>query len=405
MNNKLFLYTSNGKNYVYETETGLIYLAEQYDFKQYNNQKNGKSLVRKTFDISEDMWKDGKVLQNLWLITTHSCNMNCSYCYEKENDLENKFMSKETAKKSIDYFLKYLNKDTRNIKVNFFGGEPLLNKEVFLFATEYINDKLSKSKYNISYILTTNGTILDDEILDVIVKNNMHIKISIDGNKETHNGNRKFKNNKGTFDVIAGNIKKILKVHNNVVGRITLNKRYINSFKDDVLFLWKLGLPSIYFLPVDTTDESLRLDKQALTVFQKQLIDLIQIMNDKTNNKNKFTLANIIDYESRIENNRLMNECQFYNSFTIMFSPEGDLYNCTRVVGNKQFCAGNLDSKLIWNKFKREFKPMNKCHDCWAKRLCGGGCPVTKMDEVDCLYNKIVIENSLKSYTFIKTSS
>lgn len=363
------------------------------------------SVVRLKSCDDEKMWREGKILNKMWLSIANSCNMRCSYCFENGGSHDYRgIMTKEKAKECIDFFFRYFNKNANTISVNFFGGEPLINKDVFIFATNYINSKIENLKCKPKYIITTNCTIMDDEILDVIIKNNMHVNISIDGRKDIHDSNRKMANGSGTFDIVVRNVGKILKDYDNITARITLTKSGVKTLKEDVQFLWNLGIPYIYISPVDSVGENLSLSLKDLEWVDEQLEELLDEMIQNALIGSKKVISNIEGYYENIDERIILKECKYYNPFTVMFSPDGDIYKCNRMLGNKEYKVGEVCEGIKWDLFKRSFKPESKCLDCWAKRLCGGGCTVLGNTEEQCTYKKIVLDKSLKFYSFVQSN-
>lgn len=445
--NKFFPFECKNDSFIYDCETGIVsqstetinriiekinlgYDRERIikllnDNKKYNNnllelesnfnsiekyvEKNDipiearKNLVRTNKNVFKEDWYEGKVLNKMWLSVTHNCNMNCSYCFAGGGTYGSKgTMTKETAKKCIDFFFKYVKKNSKTIYINFFGGEPLLNKEVFIYATNYINKRAEEKGFKTRYTVTTNGTIMDEEILKTISKNNMNINISIDGGRETHDRNRKLANGKETFNLIENNVNRILKDYKNIIARVTLTKPGIKNFKSDILYLWNMGFPYIYFDPVVTDIEELALDESSMDTFEIQIQELREIMEQEIlKGKNKF-ISNILEADNLISEKIVKAECMYYNPFTVKFTPEGDIYKCSITFGKKDECAGNVNKGIIWEKYKKTFLPNKKCLDCWAKRICGGGCHLREKTNVYCRYQQIIAENTLKFFVFME---
>jgi uncharacterized protein len=359
-------------------------------------------LIRINKNVDIDQWYGGKVLNKMWLSIAHNCNMNCKYCFAGGGIYEERsLMSKDTAKKCIDYFFKYARKDAPTMSVNFFGGEPLLNKEVLIYSTDYINARSKDLNMKVKYILTTNGTIMDDEILDVIIKNNMTINISIDGDETIHNANRIFVDGRPTFNIVEKNIKILLSKYKNVIARVTLTKPGVISFKSDVLKLWEIGFEHVYIDIVNTPIQELAMDKDSLDIFNKKLKEVYNCMEDNVVEDRPGFISNIVQLEDEICENIVKAECKYYNPFTIKFTPKGDIYKCSMTFGNKEHCVGNIDEGINWESFTKPFKADKQCISCWAKRICGGGCPLKAKDELFCGYKKTMAEFSLKFHCFL----
>lgn len=359
-------------------------------------------IIRINKNVKKDEWYSGKVLSNMWLSIAHNCNMKCKYCFANGGVYEqSSMMTKDIAQKCIDYFFKYVKKDAKTISVNFFGGEPLLNKEVFSYSTNYINENARNLNLKVKYILTTNGTIMDDEILDIIIKNKMTTNISIDGDRTIHNTNRIFADGRPTFDIVEKNIKKILSKYKNVIARVTLTKPGVVSFKSDILKLWELGFEDVYIDIVDTPIKELAIDRASFEVFKQQLEQVYKEMEDNVDRGIPRYFSNIVQLEDEISKKIIKAECKYYNPFTIKFTPQGDIYKCSMTFGNKEHCVGNINDGIVWEKFIKHYKVDNKCTSCWAKRICGGGCPLKPKDELFCNYQKTMAELSLKFHAFL----
>jgi radical SAM additional 4Fe4S-binding domain len=360
------------------------------------------SLIRKKSNISKEDWYEGKVLKTLWLSITHNCNLRCSYCYAAGGTYGNKaLMSIATATKCIDFFFKYLKEDANTVSVNFFGGEPLLNKKTLIFSVGYINELAYKLGKRVNYLITTNGTIIEDDLVKIIVENNICLNISIDGSEDTHNANRIFLNGKGSFALVKKNIQSLVNIHDNIVARLTLTKKGIQFFKEDVLYLWGLGLNCIYIEPVITKDPELEIDKLALDQFEKQLEETIQIMQGEPEGDQKM-LSNIIMIKNRIVNRIIQPVCSYYSTSTIMFTPEGHIYKCNKTIGDQDHCVGSIEQGITWDKLSEKFTPDVKCLNCWARRICGGSCDVVEKSYLTCRFQKILIEKSLKYYAALQ---
>ncbi len=372
--------------------------------KKYYIEEESQNRIRKNKSVEESLWLDGYVLDKMWLSLAHSCNMNCVYCFADEGTYGKKsLMSIETAKSCIDYFFRYANKKAKRYNVSYFGGEPLLNKAVFIFATNYINEKAKERGVDIHYTLTTNGTLLDEEILDTIIKNNIYVNISIDGSKEVHNLNRKFHNGKETFDTIMKNVN-ILKSHNHkdMVARVTITKPAVKTLKEDIQFLWNNGFDDVVIDTVKTDIKELAIDEDAMNLLKEQVNEIMIAMKEEILKGNLKLLRNITDMKNIIEKRIIKAECSYFNPFTVKFTPEGDIYKCEFAFGQNELCAGNVKEGIKWDKFQKNFTADEKCFKCWAKRLCGGVCYMNKDYNLVCEYSKIIIENSLKYYSFSK---
>lgn len=413
-NNKtIYSFTLENKDYIYEGETGVVHPLRLNDYykkidsgrKASENCLQPKCSIRKFTHITEEQWKRGEVVHKLWLSLTETCNMNCKYCFgEYGQKSTNSMMSIEMAKRCIDYFFRYANKNIDCYSVRFFGGEPLLNKDVMKYAINYINERAKSLNKRISYLVTTNGTLLDNEMIRIIIDNNISVNISIDGSKKTHDCNRILKNGEGSFDKVLMCVNKFkAEEYKNVIARVTLSKTGLAAFKQDIEYLWSIGFDQIYVDLAETNKNELSIGLEDMQLLSGQMDEILKIMMMRYINKDFKALRNISDAYAFIEKRLLKEACMYFNPFTIQFTPAGDIYKCCRTINRDDIYSGNINEGIKWSDFYRQYNYDKKCGDCWAKRLCGGGCKSIEHRDVYCEFAKIVYSNSLKFYVFIKT--
>lgn len=197
--NNDFIFTSD---YLIKRKDIYKNLLEQNFFKEYNRCKISNRLNPFVKDIIKNR------LKRLTLQVTYNCNLKCKYCFFSDAYTHSKnrniMMNEKIAKKSIDYYLAHSKKCNR-YEFSFYGGEPLLNFSLIKYCVDYILQKIDGRK--IDFYITTNFTILNDEILEFLVNNNFNIAISLDGPEEIHNEFRKFSNNQGSYSVLVENLK------------------------------------------------------------------------------------------------------------------------------------------------------------------------------------------------------
>ena len=347
-------------------------------------------------------WLRGGLLE-----VSNDCNLRCVYCYGQGGSYgtSRNLMNEDTLVKSLQYCFERF-EPGKQISIVFFGGEPLFNVSIIYKAVAMINEFAISNGNEVNYNITTNGTILNDELIDFFIRNKFRITISIDGGKEIQNTNRPFSTGADSFGVIENNINKLLENKIYPVARITLTKSNINSLVKAVKEIWELGIHSVTFETVSTDDLSLSLSAEDIELFKKQ----IQILSSKTyenilsNRPEKF--KKIMDYVADVKNVKLGQFCSFSSQKAIVIDSKGELYKCHRMLGEKEFCVGNIDKDVNLKKFELDSKYLSTCSSCWAKNLCSRCAQenytytgdVTKPDPVRCELKKIVIEEGIKMY-------
>lgn len=372
------------------------------------------SPVIRCADIPREEWDKGNVLENLVLNISHECNMSCKYCFADHGHFQNKasIMTEKVAKDSIDYWFKHLDKSRKQTNITFFGGEPLLNRKVFLYALEYIENLLKGTGIVPKYAITTNGTLIDDELIQIFIKYRIQPDISIDGGKLIQDKNRPLNSGHSSYEIIAENVKKLRRYYNRLVAKITLIHEDVSELGQSVNDLWNMGFTDVVYIFALTSDEKLTIKKQDVDVLRKELIDLADITYQNIITGAPGRVINFIDIGYRLHNNIVRNECSFLNPFTVHITPEGRIYKCGKMVGMKECCMGDIYSDVQWEKFiskqKKYLMDDTNCNICWAKRICGGGCAYANkiyndsfdaVNPLSCEEKKVQLEASIYLYT------
>jgi uncharacterized protein len=279
------------------------------------------------------------MLATLWVTT--ACNMRCLYCYEGDNKPNNK-MDKVMADKSIEYILKQfkeLNDD--DLIINFHGGEPLLEFQLIKYIVKRLKNTFMDSKKKLFLGATTNGILLDDEIIEYICDNFYYnLSISLDGDKVIHDTNRILKDGRGSYNLIINSCKKILNKRDDVRVRMTYNTLTVDKLYESVKFLVNLGFNII--VPVaDYYDEK----------WNQELIDVLNLEAEKIYNlykreskKNKKLRISMVG-EEVFKKGICTGGINTYNIFV-----NGDIYPCTYVIENQDFNIGHVTTGI--NKVK-----------------------------------------------------
>lgn len=357
-------------------------IKEAYD--EITELKDAGSLF--TEDIYEnyiDSFKNRQpVVKALCLHIAHDCNLACQYCFAEEGEYHGRraLMSFEVGKKALD-FLVANSGSRRNLEVDFFGGEPLMNWEVVKQLVEYGRSIEEANNKKFRFTLTTNGVLLNDEILDFVNKEMGNIVLSTDGRKEVHDRMRPFRNGKGSYDLIMPKFKKVAESRNqtNYYVRGTFT-HYNLDFSNDVLSLADQGFKQISVEPVVASPEdgyALRSEDlpQIFEEYDKLAVEMIK--REKEGRGFNF-FHFMIDLTGGPCVYKRLSGCGSGTEY-LAVTPWGDLYPCHQFVGNEDFLLGNVDDGIVKKNICEEFKQCNvyskpKCKDCFAKLFCSGGC-------------------------------
>lgn len=323
----------------------------------------------------------GAVIKAMCLHAAHDCNMTCKYCFGDKGAFEGvrSLLSLETGKKAIDFLLEHSG-SRRNLEIDFFGGEPLMNFEVVKSLVDYGREAEKVYGKNIRFTITTNGLLLDDDKADYINENMDNVILSIDGRPEVNDNMRRTCNDKGTYDIITKNyLRFVEKRKGTYYVRGTFTRENLD-FSEDVRHLVDKGFKNVSVEPV-VTDLSVGYalqDEDAETLFQEydKLTDLY-LEYAKEGKKFEFFHFNVDLNQGPCVVKRVSG-CGAGTEY-VAVSPEGDIYPCHQFVGNPDFKLGNLYDGNFENKWYDKFNQAHiynkeKCRDCWAKFYCSGGC-------------------------------
>lgn len=353
------------------------------------------------------------VVKALCLHIAHDCNIRCKYCFASQGNFkgENLLMDFNTGAKALDYLIENAG-NRRNLEVDFFGGEPLLNFQVVKDLVAYGKKKAAKWNKNMRFTITTNGTLLNEENMDYINENMENIVLSVDGNKETNDRMRYTVNNQGTYDIILPKIKRMVEKRGDkpyyVRGTFT---KFNREFSKDVIHLAEQGFRNISVEPVVAPKENdYALSREDLAVIKRQYDVIEEAYFDKLGTADEFEFFHF-------KMNLDKNPCQEKRAMGcgagveyLSITPEGDIYPCHQFAGNPDFKMGS-----IWNETKlnpdisSSFKNASvdhkaACKDCWAKYYCSGGCHANAYHEnnnllepyeMGCEMEKKRIQNSI----------
>lgn len=322
-------------------------------------------------------------IKAMCLNMTHDCNLRCEYCFASQGTYngERAFLSYEAGKKAFDFLVKNSGA-RRNLEVDFFGGEPLMNFETIKKLVDYGRSLEKEYNKHFRFTITTNGVLLDDEKIDYINENMDNVVLSIDGRKSTNDRMRKTVNEKGSYDVIVNNFKKFVekRMDKDYFARGTFTAHNLD-FSEDVRHMRDLGFDKISVEPVVAKpEEKYALMEEHLDVLKDEYEKLAKLYIDSQGDDDKkfqFFHFNIeLDGGPCIYKRSI--GCGAGTEY-IAVTPTGDFYPCHQFVGQEDFIIGNVDEGItndtVVDKFRNvsvNEKPV--CKDCWAKYYCSGGC-------------------------------
>ena len=329
-----------------------------------------------------DFAKRPTVVKALCLHIAHDCNLACQYCFAEEGEYHGKreLMSYEVGKKALD-FLVSNSGNRRNLEVDFFGGEPLMNFQVVKDLVAYGRSLEKEHNKNFRFTLTTNGVLLDDDIMEFANKEMGNVVLSIDGRKEVHDRMRPFRKGAGSYDLIVPKFQKFAESRHQdkyyVRGTFTHNNL---DFSKDVLHLADLGFKQISVEPVvaqDTDSYAIREEDlpQLMEEYEKLALEMVR----RHGTEEDFNFFHfMIDLEGGPCVAKRLSGCGSGTEY-LAVTPTGDLYPCHQFVGNTDFLMGNVDDGVVNTELRDEFKSCNvyakeKCRECFARFYCSGGC-------------------------------
>ena len=322
------------------------------------------------------------VVKALCLHIAHDCNLACRYCFAEEGEYHGRreLMTFEVGKAALDFLIANSG-NRRNLEVDFFGGEPLMNFDVVKQLVAYGREQEKIHNKNFRFTLTTNGVLLNDDIMEFANKEMGNVVLSIDGRKEVHDYMRPFRKGAGSYDLIVPKFQKFAESRNQdkyyVRGTFTHNNL---DFSKDVLHLADLGFKQISVEPVVAQPtESYALKEEDLPQLFEEYDKLAVEMIKRHKEGKDFNFFHfMIDLEGGPCVAKRLSGCGSGTEY-LAVTPWGDFYPCHQFVGNEKFLMGNVYEGIKNTELQSEFKCCNvyakeKCKNCFARFYCSGGC-------------------------------
>lgn len=344
---------------------------------------DGKLFTEDVYaDRAFDFKNRSTVVKALCLHVAHTCNLNCSYCFAAQGKYhgERALMSFETGKRALDFLVEHSG-TRKNLEVDFFGGEPLMNFEVVKQLVAYARSIERQAGKNFRFTLTTNGVLLNDEVTEFANRECHNVVLSLDGRKEVHDRLRKTVNGQGSYDLIVPKFQDFVQKRGNrgyyVRGTYT---KYNLDFTNDIFHMADLGFTELSMEPVvSAPDDPYALSEADLPTLYKQYELLAEEMLRRRRAGKPFTFYHyMIDLSGGPCIYKRISGCGSGTEY-LAVTPWGDLYPCHQFVGDEKYRLGDIWSGVTNTEVQQEFKLCNayarkECRDCWAKLYCSGGC-------------------------------
>lgn len=345
--------------------------------------RQGKLYSKDTYEgIAFDFKKRNPVVKALCLHVAHTCNLTCDYCFASQGKYhgDRALMSFEVGKQALDFLIAHSGSRT-NLEVDFFGGEPLMNWDVVKRLVAYGREQEPLHNKKFRFTLTTNGMLLDDEVIDFANREMHNVVLSLDGRPEVHDRLRRTPAGRGSYDDIVPRFQKLAESrgHKNYYVRGTFT-HHNTDFLNDILHMADLGFRELSMEPVVCAPgDPYALTADDLPVLFDQYEKLAGEMLRRDRAGNGFTFYHyMIDLKGGPCIYKRISGCGSGTEYMAV-TPWGDLYPCHQFVGDEAYRLGDVWKGVTNTDVRDEFKLCNAyarpdCQDCWARLYCSGGC-------------------------------
>ncbi|EQE52745.1 radical SAM additional 4Fe4S-binding SPASM domain protein [Clostridioides difficile CD149] len=350
-----------------------------------NLEKEGLLYTEDTYQYHPSFVHREPVVKALCLNVAHDCNLKCKYCFAAQGDFggEKELMSFEVGKAAIDYLI--ANSGSRkNLEIDFFGGEPLMNFEVVKQLVDYGRSVEKDYNKNIRFTITTNGVLLNDEIIDYINENMHNVVLSLDGRKEVNDNMRPTLNDKGSYDITLPRFKKLVEKRAKdkyyyIRGTFTRDNL---DFSKDVMHFADLGFKLTSVEPVvgDESNPYALREEDLPKIFEEYEKFAVEYADRQLQGDGFKFFHFMIDLNQGPCVIKRITGCGAGNEY-LSVTPNGDIYPCHQFVGNEEFKMANIFDKeiVLPENLKNMFREAHvytkeECKQCWNKFYCSGGC-------------------------------
>ena len=346
--------------------------------------ESGQLFTPDTYEPMADTLKQktSGVVKALCLHIAHSCNLNCSYCFASQGKYhgERALMSFEVGKRALDFLIE--NSGSRhNLEVDFFGGEPLMNFDVVKELVAYARSVEKQHNKNFRFTLTTNGMLIDDDVIDFANRECVNVVLSLDGRKEVHDRFRVDYAGNGSWEKIVPKFQRLVEARGGKDYYMRGTFTHANpDFLEDIKVMLDLGFNELSMEPVVCApDDPSALTEEDFPIVSEQYEKLAELMLQRHREGRPFTFYHyMIDLKGGPCIYKRISGCGSGTEYMAV-TPWGDLYPCHQFVGDEKYLLGNVFDGVSNTAAQDEFMSCNvyareECRDCWARLYCSGGC-------------------------------
>lgn len=344
----------------------------------------GKLFTPDTFSAIAGTLKQRSagIVKALCLHVAHTCNLNCAYCFASQGKYhgDRAVMSFEVGKQALDFLIAH-SAGRRNLEVDFFGGEPLMNFDVVKRLVAYARSREAECGKHFRFTLTTNGVLIDEDVIDFANREMNNVVLSLDGRKEIHDRFRVDYAGRGSWERIVPKFQKLVEARGNKNYYMRGTFTHANpDFLKDIEEMLRLGFTELSMEPVVCAPgDPSALTQEDLPVVLEQYEKLAELMLQRHRDGKPFTFYHyMIDLKGGPCIYKRISGCGSGTEYMAV-TPWGDLYPCHQFVGEEKFKLGNVWDGVTNTEMREEFASCNvyarpECAGCWAKLYCSGGC-------------------------------
>ncbi|WP_459128893.1 thioether cross-link-forming SCIFF peptide maturase [Guggenheimella bovis] len=389
-------YTFEGRNIVIDVASGAIHVVSDDMFSLLNGGEGSDEAKEELKALREEGLLDSvdhskelltkfpkkPLIKAMCLHVAHDCNLRCEYCFASTGDFKGsrEIMDLETGKKALRFLIEHSG-NRKNLEVDFFGGEPLMNFDVVKELVAYGRQIEKEHQKNFRFTMTTNGVLLDDEKIDYLNREMHNVVLSIDGRKSTNDRMRKTITGTSSYDVIVPKFQHFVEKRGdkNHYIRGTFTSFNVDFF-EDLMHLRDLGFKELSMEPVVASpEEPYSFKEEDVPKIKEQYELLAKELKKRMGTADDFNFFHyMLDLAGGPCAVKRASGCGAGVEY-VAVTPTGDIYPCHQFVGEEEFRIGTLDTgitnpELVKSFLKTSIFDKKACTECWAKYYCSGGC-------------------------------